>query len=102
MHKTKDPSLVGTILIILCVMALVLVTGLTGCGSVETSGDEVYDRFVAYDVANASAKYDTVIDMQTGVVYLRWRSNGSVGGITPLLDEDGQPTIDMGFVEAHR
>lgn len=33
-----------------------------------------------------------ITDKQTGVQYLSYR-NGSSGGITPLLDEQGKPII---------
>lgn len=41
-------------------------------------------------------KFETVVDSQTGVTYLLWKSgggNGAVGGITVMLDRDGKPII---------
>lgn len=57
-------------------------------------------RFRRYEFSERGV--DSVIDTETGVVYLRWRSSqrrNAVGGITPLLGNDGKPTIDTGYLE---
>lgn len=81
------------------IMALALV--LVGCG--EGNGIErdrhdysVDDRFLYERFGNgeASWQFGTVVDTETGITYLVFRdsySKAAVGGITPLLDRDGNP-----------
>ena len=35
---------------------------------------------------------EILVDQETGVNYL-FRTNGSAGGMTPLLDRDGKPVV---------
>ncbi|KRM12609.1 DUF6440 family protein [Paucilactobacillus suebicus] len=35
-----------------------------------------------------------LVDKQTGVHYL-WHEESYSGGLTPLLDEDGKPVVDL-------
>ncbi len=46
------------------------------------------DRFVRIYKQGAVRTFDILVDKETGVNYL-FTSNGSVGGITPLLDKNG-------------
>jgi len=60
------------------------------------SGEE---RFRRYELSERGV--NSVIDTETGVVYLCWRSSqnrNAVGGITPLIGNDGKPTIDTGYL----
>lgn len=54
------------------------------------------DRFeVIYKDGSAlsnAGQCQILVDRETGVHYLLWRS-GNAGGITPLLDEHGKPVI---------
>ncbi len=42
---------------------------------------------------NAAGVRQILVDKETGVNYLLWRS-GYGAGITPLLDSEGKPVID--------
>lgn len=47
-------------------------------------------------------RFETVVDSQTGVTYLVWKSGSgqsSKGGITVLLDRDGKPIISEEVAE---
>lgn len=82
--------------IIACVLALAL----CGCGNGIVRDEEnnagkmnASERFIT---DSASARFTTVVDSRTGVTYLVWSDgggNGSVGGITVLLNDDGTPVI---------
>jgi len=90
--------------LVLLVVALVALT-MIGCSgsSGQSTGDDPAQieetenvRFFHYTVASTRGGLDTVIDRETGAVYLRWcsgTSRNSVGGVTPLLDEKGEPTV---------
>ena len=95
------------------VLVVATITALTmaGCsgasekaeGGLPAQPEESNIRFYNYNVASARSGFDTVIDDETGVVYLRWRSgsgSNAVGGITPLLDDKGEPTIVANREEA--
>ena len=55
---------------------------------------DVSDRFISDHRNN---ELETIVDSETGVVYLVWIRDGGTagakGGITPLLDEDGKVVI---------
>lgn len=82
-------------------MAMTLTACLLLCGcsgnAVERKGDSpsenVSGRFISdYD----SDYFRTVVDSKTGITYLVFDDQGgkgSIGGITPLLDKDGNPVI---------
>ncbi|MCD7847029.1 MAG: DUF6440 family protein [Oscillospiraceae bacterium] len=42
--------------------------------------------------SDLSETHKIIVDKETGVNYLVWK-NGYAGGITPLLDEQGNPVI---------
>ncbi len=49
-----------------------------------------------FDVVYKQGKLDVIeilVDRQTGVNYI-FRTNGYAGGITPLLDENGNVVVD--------
>ena len=88
--------------IIACVLALML----CGCGNgIARDKDNdagklcVGGRFIT---DSSSARFTTVVDSRTGVTYLVWSDgggNGSVGGITVLLNRDGTPIISEEVAE---
>lgn len=49
-------------------------------------------RFVVYSEAMGLGQVKILMDRMTGVHYLYY-SDGSAGGITPLLGGDGKPVI---------
>ena len=53
------------------------------------------DRFeVMYQQGDFfSTWYEVIKDRETGVHYLKWQK-GEVGGMTPLLDDEGKPVIE--------
>ena len=56
------------------------------------NGDKVDDRFekiYSQGVANVTEIW---VDRETGVQYL-YHASGYSGGMTPLLDKDGKPSI---------
>ena len=56
------------------------------------NGDKVEDRFekiYSQGVANVTEIW---VDKETGVQYL-YHASGYSGGMTPLLDKDGKPSI---------
>lgn len=80
---------------------------LCGCyaegNGIQTSGlNERADGRFAYEAFRPTEYYDEwqfgyVIDTETGVTYLVFASNegkNSIGGITPLLRQDGTLVID--------
>lgn len=83
-------------------IALAIAACLLLCGCHSTNGvvrDEdvpkpsVGGRFLCDE---DDYRFETVVDAQTGVTYLVWKSGAgqsSKGGITVLLDRDGKPII---------
>lgn len=56
------------------------------------NGDKVEDRFekiYSQGVANVTEIW---VDKETGVQYL-YHASGYSGGMTPLLDKDGKPSV---------
>lgn len=41
---------------------------------------------------------EVIADTQTGVCYL-WHHDGHAGGLTPLLDADGKPVVDIRYIK---
>lgn len=89
-------------------IALTIAACLLLCGCYSTNGvvrDEdapkpnVNQRFICdYN----DSEFETVVDSQTGVTYLVWKSGAgqsSKGGITVLLDRDGKPIISEEVAE---
>jgi len=50
------------------------------------------DRFQVVYSQGTLEMYRILVDKETGVNYL-YISNGSAGGLTPLLDKEGRPII---------
>jgi len=50
-------------------------------------------RFVVYSEGMGLSQVRILMDRVTGVHYLFY-SDGSAGGITPLLDRDGKPVVE--------
>ena len=87
--------------IYLAIAAIVLAVALLiGCSSgnsvvraVDAPRENVDGRFIS---DYGSDDFRTVVDSKTGITYLVFddqSGNGSIGGITPLLDKDGRPVI---------
>lgn len=73
---------------------------LSGCGNgtsiKRASNRGVEDLSERFLTDNGADTFRTVVDTRTGVTYLLWeRPSGksSAGGISPLLDKDGNPII---------
>ncbi len=49
-------------------------------------------RFIVHSEAMGLGQSKIIMDRMTGVHYLFF-SDGSAGGITPLLDRDGKPVV---------
>ena len=49
-------------------------------------------RFVVYTEGMGLGQVKILMDRYTGVHYLYF-SDGSAGGLTPLLDKDGKPVV---------
>jgi len=49
-------------------------------------------RFTVYSESSGLSTMKIILDTRTGVQYLFF-SDGSSGGLTPLLDKDGKPTV---------
>lgn len=92
----------------MAVVATIACTLLCGCyaegNGIQTSGlnERANGRF-AYETFRPTKHCDEwqfgyVIDTETGVIYLVYTTDegrrSGVGGITPLLRQDGTPTID--------
>lgn len=89
-------------------VAVALCMTLCGCYYAESNGvqmsglNERADGRFAYETFTPTLDYDEwsfgyVVDTETGVTYIVFDNNNgknSVGGITPLLRQDGTPTID--------
>ncbi|MEY8230660.1 DUF6440 family protein [Oscillospiraceae bacterium 50-16] len=50
------------------------------------------DRFQKIYTQGVLTTLEIWVDRETGVNYL-WRHDGSAGGLTVLLDEDGKPVV---------
>lgn len=49
-------------------------------------------RFTVYSESSGLSSMKIILDTRTGVQYLFF-SDGSSGGLTPLLDREGKPTV---------
>jgi len=87
---------------VITALSVCLLIALGGCsGNAVRREDDapkpnVSRRFVCDGDDYAAYEFSTVVDSQTGVTYLVWKSgsgNTSKGGITVLVDEDGKPII---------
>lgn len=56
------------------------------------------DRFQKIYTQGVLTTLEIWVDRETGVNYL-WRHDGSAGGLTVLLDEDGKPVVTKQGVE---
>ena len=79
-------------------VALALVFTLAGCSSAERSSGrsntnkETSERFIQvyYDIVDS-----IYVDSRTNVMYY-WHSSGNSGGLTIMVDENGQPLLWKG------
>jgi len=95
MRRFRNLLFVGLLLI----AAFMVCMALGGCGSnvivrgKDSPKEDVDERFLC---DSGQYSFETVTDLETGVVYLIWNSGTgttSKGGITVLLHEDGTPVI---------
>lgn len=52
------------------------------------------DRFVKVYSQGKITSTEIWRDMETGVLYL-FHQDGYAGGLTPLLDQEGKPVVDL-------
>lgn len=56
------------------------------------NGDKVEDRFEKIYSQGVANIMEIWVDRETGIQYL-FHASGYAGGMTPLLDKDGKPSI---------
>ena len=71
------------------VLALVLIFALVGCTGASSENETTSDRFV-----RVYSEYQNYIyvDSETNVMYF-WHSGGYSGGLSVMLDENGDPLL---------
>ena len=78
------------------IFSLLSVIFLSGCGNAvvrESADNTLESRFISN---NPNDYFSTVVDSETGIVYiLWWRKGGTLGGICPLYNVDGTIMRDM-------
>ena len=71
------------------VLALVLIFALVGCTGASSENETTSDRFVRVYSEYQNCIY---VDSETNVMYF-WHSVGSNGGLSVMLDENGDPLL---------
>lgn len=71
------------------VLALVLIFALVGCAGASSENETTSDRFVRVYSEYSSCIY---VDSETNVMYF-WHSGGYSGGLSVMLDENGDPLL---------
>ena len=71
------------------VLALVLIFALTGCTGASSDNETISDRFVRVYSEYSSCIY---VDSETNVMYF-WHSGVYSGGLSVMLDENGDPLL---------
>lgn len=71
------------------VLALVLIFALVGCTGASSDNETTSDRFVIVYSDSLSCIY---VDSETNVMYF-WHSRGYSGGLSVMLDENGNPLL---------
>ena len=71
------------------VLALVLIFALVGCTGASSDNETTSDRFVRVYSEYSSCIY---VDSETNVMYF-WHSGGYSGGLSVMLDENGDPLL---------
>lgn len=71
------------------VLALVLIFALVGCTGASSDNETTSDRFVKVYSDYQNRIY---VDSETNVMYF-WRCGGYSGGLSVMLDENGDPLL---------
>lgn len=71
------------------VLALVLIFALAGCTGASSDNETTSDRFVRVYSEYSSCIY---VDSETNVMYF-WHSGCYSGGLSVMLDENGDPLL---------
>ena len=71
------------------VLALVLIFALVGCTGASSDNETTSDRFVRVYSEYSSCIY---VDSETNVMYF-WHSGVYSGGLSVMLDENGDPLL---------
>lgn len=76
------------------ILAAAITVSLVGCSSADENKPRYpfgSDRFETSDrlIGTTNEQNAIIVDKETGVMYL-WVQRGNAGGLTPLLDENGQ------------
>ena len=71
------------------VLALVLIFALAGCNGTSSENETTSDRFIKVYSEYSNCIY---VDSETNVMYF-WHSGGYSGGLSVMLDENGDPLL---------
>lgn len=71
------------------VLALVLIFALVGCAGASSDNETTSDRFIKVYSEYSNCIY---VDSETNVMYL-WHSGVYSGGLSVMLDENGDPLL---------
>ena len=71
------------------VLALILIFALVGCTGTSSDNETTYDRFIKVYSDYSNCIY---VDSETNVMYF-WHSGGYSGGLSVMLDENGDPLL---------
>ena len=71
------------------VLALVLIFALAGCTGSSSENETTYDRFIKVYSEYSNCIY---VDSETNVMYF-WHSGGYSGGLSVMLDKNGDPLL---------
>ena len=71
------------------VLALVLIFALVGCTGASSDNETTSDRFVRVYSEYSNCIY---VDSETNVMYF-WHSGGYSGGLSVMLDKNGDPLL---------
>ena len=71
------------------VLALVLIFALVGCTGASSENEKTSDRFVRVYSEYSNCIY---VDSETNVMYF-WHSGVYSGGLSVMLDENGDPLL---------
>ena len=71
------------------VLALILIFALVGCTGANSDNETISDRFVRVYSEYSNCIY---VDSETNVMYF-WHSGGYSGGLSVMLDKNGDPLL---------
>ena len=71
------------------VLALVLIFALAGCNGTSSENETTSHRFIKVFSEYSNCIY---VDSETNVMYF-WHSGGYSGGLSVMLDENGDPLL---------